>query len=241
MAGWIKLHRQLMDKAFYSKDSEKVHLWIHLLMKANHHDREEYLGGKPIQCKSGQFTTGRKQLSMETGICESKIERILSNFEKIEQQIEQRKTSVNRLISILNWSIYQESEQQFEQQVNNDRTTSEQRVNTLQEYKEDKKLKNVRNIFVVPTIQEVIDYFEENGFGREYANKFFKGYEVANWTDSKGNKIKNWKQKAQHVWFKEELKKDKNGTDKKFNPGLSKAQQNADDYLRDLQGRLGSL
>ena len=103
MSGWIKLHRKFCEKAFYSKDSEKVHLWVHLLISANHAGKEELLGGKPFFCVSGQFTTGRKQLSRETGISESKIERILTYFEKIEQQIEQR--------------------------VNNDRTTSEQRVN----------------------------------------------------------------------------------------------------------------
>lgn len=144
MVGWIKLHRKLMDKSFYSKDSEKVHLWIHLLMKANHSGREEYLGGKPIKCEPGQFTTGRKQLSIETGIGESKIERMLNYFEKIEQQIEQQKTTVNRLISVCNWYSYQEGEQPFEQKSNNDRTTTEQRVNTLQEYKNNKNDKNIK-------------------------------------------------------------------------------------------------
>lgn len=33
--GWIKLYRNLKNKGFYKK-SEHVHLWIHLLMKANH-------------------------------------------------------------------------------------------------------------------------------------------------------------------------------------------------------------
>lgn len=122
MAGWIKLHRKLLMKAFYSKDSEKVHLWIHILFKANHYGNEEMLGGKPFKCLPGQFTTGRKQLSIETGISESKIERILDFFEKIEHQIEQQKTNTNRLISILNWGEYQQSEQQNEQRPNNDRT-----------------------------------------------------------------------------------------------------------------------
>lgn len=101
--GWIKLYRSLVHKAFYSSDSEKVHLWVHLLLKATHSGREELLGGSPVFCNSGQFTTGRKQLSRETGISESKIERILTYFEKIEQQIEQRKTNTNRLISITKW------------------------------------------------------------------------------------------------------------------------------------------
>lgn len=140
---YIKLMRVIKDKAFYSKDSEKVHLWIHLLLTANWTDKEEMLGGKPILCKAGQFTTGRKQLSIATGINESKIERLLTYFEKIEQQIEQQKTSTNRLISILNWDKYQQTEQQIEQRVNNNRTTGEQRVNTLKEDKEDKKDKEV--------------------------------------------------------------------------------------------------
>jgi hypothetical protein len=144
MKGWVKVHRKLSEKVFYRKDSEKVHLWIHLLICANRDEREELLGGKLIKCNSGQFTTGRKQLSEATGINESKIERILTYFEKIEQQIEQQKTSTNRLISILNWSEYQSTEQQSEQQVNNDRTTSEQRVNTLKEVKEVKEIKNNR-------------------------------------------------------------------------------------------------
>jgi hypothetical protein len=133
--------RSLKDKSYYSKDSEKLHLWVHLLLTANWNDREEMLGGKPIICKAGQFTTGRKQLSKETGISESKIERLLTYFEKTEQQIEQRKTNTNRLISILNWDKYQVIEQPTKQRVNNNRTTSEQRVNTLKEYKEDEEIK----------------------------------------------------------------------------------------------------
>lgn len=135
MDGWVKVYRKLSEKGFYKKDSEKVHLWVHILIKATHDGREETLGGKPYYCNEGEFTTGRKQLSEQTGISESKIERILTYFEKIEHQIKQLKTSSNRLISILNWCEYQNNEQQTEQQVNNNRTTSEQQVNTLQECK----------------------------------------------------------------------------------------------------------
>ena len=131
MEGWIKLHRKLIGKAFYRKDSEAVHLWIHILFCANRSEREEILGGKPIICLPGQFTTGRKQLSESTGICESKIERLLKKFEEIEQQIEQQKTNTNRLISVVNWGQYQISEQQDEQRPNNDRTTSEHTTRSI--------------------------------------------------------------------------------------------------------------
>ena len=131
--GWIKLHRSLKEKAFI-KDPEKLALWIHLLMMANHTEREEMFAGKPVKCKPGQFTTGRKQLAESTGIDESKIYRILKYFKENEQQIEQQTCNKNSLITIKNWGFYQ-LEKEDEQQVNNNWTTSEQQVNTLKELK----------------------------------------------------------------------------------------------------------
>lgn len=56
------------------------------------------------------------------------------------------------------------------------------------------------------TISSVIDYFKENGYTETAAKKFFEYYDVADWKDSKGKKVINWKQKAQSVWFKDENK-----------------------------------
>lgn len=140
MIGWVKIHRKIMEKSYYDKDSEKVHLWLHIILKANHKPREERLGGKNIICKSGQFTTGRRQLSEETGIEQQKIERMLNYFEKTEQQIVQQKTNTNRLISILNWEIYQIDEQQSEQQNWKKWTTNgQQNGHTIRSIQESKK------------------------------------------------------------------------------------------------------
>lgn len=203
--GWIRLHRKITDKAYYRKDSEKVHLWVHLLMCANRKEREEQLGGKPIICKPGEFTTGRKQLADETGISESKIERILTYFEKIEQQIEQQKTTANRLISIVNWGEYQTSEQHIEQQVNNDRTTTEQRVNTLQEYKEDKNKKKEENV-IPPTLEMVSKYCISR------KNKIDPQYFI-DWNGARGwmigkSKMKDW-QAAIRTWERRDNKTQK--------------------------------
>lgn len=61
--------------------------------------------------------------------------------------------------------------------------------------------------FIPPTIQEFTKYFTENGYSPELSERAFKGYEVAQWHDSEGKQIKNWKQKCQHVWFRPENKK----------------------------------
>ena len=135
--GWIKLHRSLQDKAFI-RNPEKLALWIHLLILANHKEREEEFNSEPIVCKPGQFTTGRKQLAEITGINEQRIYRILKYFEEKEYQIEQQTCNKNSLITIKNWSFYQ-LEEEDEQQLNNKWTTSEQQVNTPKELKNKRK------------------------------------------------------------------------------------------------------
>ena len=61
------------------------------------------------------------------------------------------------------------------------------------------KIKEIR-------IEDIKLYFFENGYSDLAAQRFFDYYSVANWKDSKGNRVKNWKQKAQAVWFKPDNK-----------------------------------
>lgn len=138
--GYVKIYRTLLNKGYY-QDSEYVHLWVHLIMKATYQSREYLFNNKIEKLNAGQFICGRKSLSKETGINESKIERILKCFEN-EQQIEQQTNSKFRIISIVNWNEYQTTEQQIEQPVNSERTTGEQLVNTNNKEKKDKKDKN---------------------------------------------------------------------------------------------------
>jgi hypothetical protein len=46
----------------------------------------------------------------------------------------------------------------------------------------------------------------EKGFTEQSAQKAFSYYDISNWKDSKGNPVKNWKQKMISVWFKDENK-----------------------------------
>lgn len=55
--------------------------------------------------------------------------------------------------------------------------------------------------FTPPSLEEVVAYFSEKHLNGD-PKKFYEYYSVANWHDSKGNPIKNWKQKALAVWDK---------------------------------------
>lgn len=137
--GYVPVWRKLKDSTFY-RDSEAVHLWIHLLFEAQHSNKKEIYKGEEIIINTGQFTTGRKRLSSETGISESKIQRLLNKFEKCHM-IEQQTTSVNRLISITNYESYQVGEQQ----TNSKRTTSEQQVNSERTHSNNYIIKELKN------------------------------------------------------------------------------------------------
>lgn len=48
--------------------------------------------------------------------------------------------------------------------------------------------------FVKPTLEEIKNYIEEKSLNVN-ADDFYQYFEEGNWIDSKGNKVKNWKQK----------------------------------------------
>ncbi len=147
--GYIKLYRQILDNPIVCKDSDHFAVWCYLLLSATHSEMEVMFNGKKITLKKGQLITGRKSIVKVFNLSESKVQRILKSFE-IEQQIEQQTTPNGRLITVLNWDMYQANEQPNEQRVNNDRTTNEQRVNT------NKNVKNVKNVKKDITIRDLL-------------------------------------------------------------------------------------
>lgn len=67
-----------------------------------------------------------------------------------------------------------------------------------------KEGKRKGNDFIAPQFEEVKEYFVLNGYRVDVSKKFYDYYSCADWQDSNGKKIRNWKQKAQAVWFKPE-------------------------------------
>lgn len=58
-----------------------------------------------------------------------------------------------------------------------------------------------------PTLEDVLAYFDENGYSREVANKAYHYYNNLGWKNSKGNQVVNWKNTMLNNWFKDENKK----------------------------------
>jgi len=156
--GWVKLHRKMLDNPIIMKDAEHLAVWMYLLLNATHAEYPALFKGKKIMLQPGQLITGRKSIASTLVINESKVTRILDAFES-EQQIEQLTSNKNRLISIVNWDVYQSNEQQSELQMNNKRTTSEQQVNTNKKNKNIKNDKNVINYSDIPALNDALVAF----------------------------------------------------------------------------------
>lgn len=77
-----------------------------------------------------------------------------------------------------------------------------------------KTTKPRRKPFKPPTPKEVEDYAKENGYDVNGV-EFVKYYEAGDWHDARGNKMINWKQKCQAVWFRKDNKIKQRGPTRK--------------------------
>lgn len=125
--GWIKLHNKILENPIICKDTEHLALWVWILLKANHADRDELFAGQRVTIKRGQVKTTIKSISSELHIDESKVRRILKKF-KSDKQIDEQTTSRNTFISLTNWDRYQKSDEQNDELVTNKRRASDEQI-----------------------------------------------------------------------------------------------------------------
>lgn len=225
--GWVKLHRSTLENPVVCKDAEHIAVWVYLLLKATHKEKEMIFSGEKITLKPGQLITGRKKISEWSKVNESKVQRILKSFEN-EHQIEQQTANKNRLITVVNWDKYQSTEQQFEQQVNNNRTTTEQQLNTNKKERNKECKKDIESRrFTPPTPQEVSEYCIEKGYSVD-ADKFVDFYTAKNWMIGK-NKMKDWKAAVRN-WNRRDKDENKKQTQQKPKNKFHNFEQRTYDY-----------
>lgn len=153
--GWVKIYRSLRRRAF-AKNPLYRSLFIELMLLANHRTHTFYVNGRKITLLPGHIVTGRQQLSADTGIKQSTIERGLKRLVD-EGVIEQKTTARCRIISIVNWESYQQGEHETDA----NRTTSGQLADTPRTLNKNvKNVKNVRSKKGTLTPQEILDRLE---------------------------------------------------------------------------------
>ena len=160
--GWIKLHRELLNKSIWtcSTPAQKVIL-ITLLMMANHEGREWEFKGRRIKLQPGQFITSLPSIAKMAGdgVSIRNIRTALKRFEEYEFLTDE--STVNgRLITICNWERYQrgieEGDRLTDRQVTDGWQTGDRRVTA------NNNNKNDNNIIATTTAREAEAIEEES-------------------------------------------------------------------------------
>ncbi|MEM8445339.1 hypothetical protein Q4R95_18575 [Morganella morganii] len=119
-----------MDSRLY-RDSQAVHLWLHLILKANHTDEEVNTDIGMMIVRRGQMITGRPTLVSETFIPDNKVKSLLRTFESkgmINIESKGRKFS---LISIVKYDDFQSQNCPTDVQRTSNANTSENDTNVF--------------------------------------------------------------------------------------------------------------
>ncbi|MCW4931355.1 DNA replication protein [Enterobacter hormaechei] len=106
--GFALLHRKIMDVPFY-KDAEAAHLWVHLLLRANHEQTMVSTDVGDVICERGEFITGRNTLAMETGLTADRVKSLLRKF----QNLGMITTKSNNRFTVLKVVKYDEYQSNF--------------------------------------------------------------------------------------------------------------------------------
>ncbi|MGK4109444.1 DnaD domain-containing protein [Enterococcus cecorum] len=165
--GWIKLYRELLDKPiwFESTPEQKVIL-VTLLLMANHDGRQWEWQGQQYYAGPGQFVTSLSKIAEKAGpgISMQNVRTALKRFEKFNFLTNQS-TKVNRLITIVNWGIYQDNPNEPNKDDNSQLTKSQQSTNKELTTNKNVRNKECKNIDVVnensSSIQNVIAEYEQ--------------------------------------------------------------------------------
>ena len=104
MDGWIKIHYKFLEWEWFQEDGMVI-LFINLLLRANYQSKK----WKGLDIERGQLVTGRKQLSVETGLSEKKVRTCLSRLEQTGE-ISIETTNKYSIITVSNYETYQINE-----------------------------------------------------------------------------------------------------------------------------------
>lgn len=130
---WIKIYRKIVDWEWYT-DSHMVHLYIHLIMKANTKDRR----WRGIEVRRGQLITSLESLKSETGISIRSLRTCLGRLQETGE-ILQESTNKYRIITICKYESYQQEitpeRQASDKQATSKRQSNDNQTTTTKEYK----------------------------------------------------------------------------------------------------------
>lgn len=179
MAGWIKLYRELGDKPIWLEStSDQRSVLMALLMMVNYEPNKWEWQGKQYECMPGQVITSLPKIAERSGkgVSIQNVRTALKRFEKLGFLTDES-TNKNRLITIVNWAIYQGSDDEPNRQTNKQLTGNQQAANRQLTAIKNIRTKEGKNKEVKDIVEQELDpipYREIIEYLNQKAGKNFK-------------------------------------------------------------------
>ena len=148
-SGYIKVYRKLLTSAVFENE-KLLKIWIWCLIRANWFEAPCMFEGKELQLDRGMFITGRYTGAEQCNMNPSTFWKCIKKLEEIGN-LTLKSDNKKTLVTIVNYSDYQDDILSEYQQSNNKVTTKEQQSNT------DKEVKNIRSKeeeYVIPILEK---------------------------------------------------------------------------------------
>jgi hypothetical protein len=137
--GWIKLHRKIQDHWIYQEKRKfsRYEAWLDMMMMANHKDNKFLLGNELVEVKKGQFITSEIKLMGRWDWGKNKL-RLFFDLLVKDGMIIKKSDRKRTTITICNYSIYHDSENNNGLQTDYERTIGRPSADTNKNDKNDK-------------------------------------------------------------------------------------------------------
>jgi len=246
MVGHIKIDRKILNWEWYS-DYKMVHLFLHLLIKANWTDGT----WRGMKIKRGQYMTSVAKLSANTGLSVSQIRTCLGKLQSTGE-IASETASLNTLITICKYDTYQ-SEKKYDSkpdsnQIDNQNSKQDSKPDSNNIRKqEDKKTSFItmplpENFNGLPEIKigSVIQLFKitkQTDISKQDVSGLWEVFKIQNLTGKKFYEDEDAVYSHFINWTKKQNIEKKNGTDKQP-VGTTKFNVGANQLLERLKGQV---
>jgi len=220
--GWVKLYRKILESDMYQNlNSKQKVIMLTCLLLASHRENKWEYKGEIYTVKPGQFVTSLESLSKQCGN-DISVRNVRTALSKLETWgfLTQQTTKAGRLITIVNWHNYQDSEEKTDKDSDKEVTKSRQRsdkeVTTIKNEKNDNNEKNNKNKKIYIQYAEFVKMTEDeyNKLVTKYGEKKVKRMiEVLdNYKGATGKKYKS-DYRAILNWVADKVLKEKDDDD----------------------------
>ena len=190
--GWVKIYRSLTDHwVWQDKPFSKGQAWMDLLLMVNHSEKKVLIDGKLENVERGQTVSSIRKLCDRWGWSNTKVKNFLKML-KSDSMIHVKSDTKKTVITIVNYSVYQDSENEktTPKRQSSDTETTPKHTNKNEKNDKNEKKNNIKR-FTPPTYEQVSGYCKERNNTVD-ANVFIDFYESKGWMVGK-NKMKDWK------------------------------------------------